>query len=109
MAFKAAGLAKAEFLIAAGGRGRDHVGVAGHAARLGPHPDGDGPRRATAEGLFGHPSTFKTPWKATVVVGLGIAVMAGLFPIEDLVQMTNIGTLFAFAVVCMAVLDPAWD
>ena len=47
---------------------------------------------------------FKTPWKATVVVGMGTAVLAGLFPIEDLVQMTNIGTLFAFAVVCGAVL-----
>jgi APA family basic amino acid/polyamine antiporter len=50
-----------------------------------------------------HP-TFKTPWKAQLVVGVGTAVLAGLFPIEDLVQMTNIGTLFAFAIVCAAVL-----
>jgi APA family basic amino acid/polyamine antiporter len=50
-----------------------------------------------------HP-TFRTPWKAQLLVGLGTAVLAGLFPIEDLVQMTNIGTLFAFAVVCASVL-----
>jgi basic amino acid/polyamine antiporter, APA family len=50
-----------------------------------------------------HP-TFRTPWKATIVVGLGVAVMAGLFPLDALLQMTNIGTLFAFAMVCAAVL-----
>jgi basic amino acid/polyamine antiporter, APA family len=50
-----------------------------------------------------HP-TFRTPWKATIVVGLGVAVMAGLLPLDALLQMTNIGTLFAFAMVCAAVL-----
>jgi APA family basic amino acid/polyamine antiporter len=50
-----------------------------------------------------HP-TFKTPWKATILVGLGVAAMAGILPLDALLQMTNIGTLFAFAVVCGAVL-----
>jgi APA family basic amino acid/polyamine antiporter len=50
-----------------------------------------------------HPS-FRTPWKATLVVGFGVAVMAGLLPLDALLQMTNIGTLFAFAMVCGAVL-----
>jgi APA family basic amino acid/polyamine antiporter len=50
-----------------------------------------------------HP-TFRTPWKATILVGLGVAAMAGLLPLGALLQMTNIGTLFAFGMVCIAVL-----
>jgi APA family basic amino acid/polyamine antiporter len=102
-AFKARGLAKAEFLIAA-------AGVAGITSVLLVMLLGSArilmamARDGLLPKLFSdiHPS-FKTPWKATVVVGLGTAVLAGLFPIEDLVQMTNIGTLFAFAVVSAAV------
>jgi len=56
-------------------------------------------------GFFGavHPR-FRTPWKSTILVGLFVAVLAGFLPIDALLQMTNIGTLFAFAVVCTAVL-----
>ena len=50
-----------------------------------------------------HP-TFRTPWKGTIVVGLFAALMAGFLPLDALLEMTNIGTLFAFAVVCGAVL-----
>ena len=50
-----------------------------------------------------HPR-FRTPWKSTILVGVFVAVLAGLLPIEALLQMTNIGTLFAFAMVCTAVL-----
>lgn len=50
-----------------------------------------------------HPK-FRTPWKSTILVGVFVAVLAGFLPIEALLQMTNIGTLFAFAVVCTAVL-----
>jgi APA family basic amino acid/polyamine antiporter len=50
-----------------------------------------------------HPS-FKTPWKGTMVIGVFVALMAGLLPLDALLEMTNIGTLFAFAVVCGAVL-----
>jgi APA family basic amino acid/polyamine antiporter len=50
-----------------------------------------------------HPS-FKTPWKGTMVVGVFVALMAGFLPLDALLEMTNIGTLFAFAVVCGAVL-----
>jgi APA family basic amino acid/polyamine antiporter len=58
-----------------------------------------------------HPS-FRTPWKGTMVVGVAVALMAGFLPLDALLEMTNIGTLFAFAVVCGAVLvlrysDPA--
>jgi basic amino acid/polyamine antiporter, APA family len=50
-----------------------------------------------------HPR-FQTPWKSTILVGSVVAIGAGLLPIDALLQMTNIGTLFAFAVVCIAVL-----
>jgi APA family basic amino acid/polyamine antiporter len=50
-----------------------------------------------------HPR-FRTPWKSTILVGAFVAVGAGLLPIDALLQMTNIGTLFAFTVVCIAVL-----
>ena len=56
-------------------------------------------------GFFGavHPK-FRTPWKSTLLIGAFVATATGLLPIEYLLQMTNIGTLFAFAVVCAAVL-----
>ncbi|HKP85621.1 MAG TPA: amino acid permease [Blastocatellia bacterium] len=50
-----------------------------------------------------HPR-FRTPWKSTILVGCFVAVGAGLLPIGALLQMTNIGTLFAFSIVCTAVL-----
>jgi APA family basic amino acid/polyamine antiporter len=50
-----------------------------------------------------HPK-FKTPWKGQAVVGVFAAVLAGFLPLDALLEMTNIGTLFAFAVVCGAVL-----
>jgi APA family basic amino acid/polyamine antiporter len=50
-----------------------------------------------------HPK-FRTPWKSTILVGAAVAVMTGFLPIDALLQMANIGTLFAFAVVCGAVL-----
>jgi APA family basic amino acid/polyamine antiporter len=49
-----------------------------------------------------HP-TFRTPWKGTMAVGVFVALMAGLLPLDALLEMTNIGTLFAFAMVCAAV------
>lgn len=50
-----------------------------------------------------HPR-FRTPWKTTMLIGAFVSIGAGLLPIDALLQMTNIGTLFAFAVVCAAVL-----
>jgi APA family basic amino acid/polyamine antiporter len=49
-------------------------------------------------------SRFRTPWKTTILVGSVVAIGAGLLPIDALLSMTNIGTLFAFTVVCAAVL-----
>lgn len=50
-----------------------------------------------------HP-TFKTPWKSTILIGVFVGVLAGLLPIGALLHLTNIGTLFAFVIVCSAVL-----
>jgi APA family basic amino acid/polyamine antiporter len=50
-----------------------------------------------------HPR-FRTPWRSTILIGCGVCVMAGLLPIDALLHLTNIGTLFAFVVVCAAVL-----
>ena len=50
-----------------------------------------------------HP-VFQTPWKSTIAIGLFVTLLTGLLPIDALLHLTNIGTLFAFVVVCAAVL-----
>ncbi len=47
---------------------------------------------------------YRTPWKATILTGVAVALGAGLMPLRFLADLTNIGTLFAFVVVCAAVL-----
>jgi APA family basic amino acid/polyamine antiporter len=49
-----------------------------------------------------HPK-FGTPYIATIVVGIIVAIMAGLLPIETTAELVNIGTLFAFTLVCLAI------
>lgn len=49
-------------------------------------------------------SKFKTPWINTLVVGLITAVAAGFFDINVLGDMTSVGTLAAFAIVCLSVI-----
>ena len=48
-----------------------------------------------------HPK-FKTPYRSQALVGVLIAIAAGLLPITILGQMVSIGTLLAFAAVCTA-------
>jgi basic amino acid/polyamine antiporter, APA family len=47
---------------------------------------------------------FRTPHRSTIIVGVLMALVAAFTPINDLYEMVNIGTLFAFTVVCAAVL-----
>jgi basic amino acid/polyamine antiporter, APA family len=47
---------------------------------------------------------FRTPWKSTMLTGLFVAALAGFLPLRVLAELVNIGTLFAFVVVCAAVL-----
>jgi APA family basic amino acid/polyamine antiporter len=49
-------------------------------------------------------TTFQTPWKSTILVGFVVSVVASFTPIGVLSDMTSFGTLFAFAMVCLAVL-----
>ncbi len=50
-----------------------------------------------------HPR-FGTPHRATIMTGVAIAIMAALVPIGEAADMTNIGTLFAFTLVCGGVI-----
>ncbi len=50
-----------------------------------------------------HP-TFGTPHRATILTGVAVAIMAALFRIGDAADMTNIGTFFAFVLVCFGVM-----
>jgi len=50
-----------------------------------------------------HPR-YGTPHHATLVTGLTVAILAGVVPIGVAAELTNIGTLFAFTLVCGAVL-----
>jgi APA family basic amino acid/polyamine antiporter len=47
---------------------------------------------------------YKTPWKSTILTGIFVALLAGFLPLRILAELVNIGTLFAFVVVCAAVL-----
>lgn len=49
-----------------------------------------------------HPR-FQTPWKSNLVLLLLVALGAAFTPIARLGSLTSIGTLFAFIVVCVAV------
>ena len=57
------------------------------------------------KGIFAriHPK-FQTPWVSTILIGVFVAVMTAFLPITALLHLTNIGTLFAFVIVCAAVL-----
>jgi basic amino acid/polyamine antiporter, APA family len=57
------------------------------------------------ESFFGdvHPK-FRTPWKSTILTGIFVGTMATLLPLRILAELTNIGTLLAFVIVCTAVL-----
>src|ERR1700722_17386200 len=108
-AFKQAGLPWSEFIIAA-------AGVAGitsvllvlmlSAPRVLLAMARDG---VLPPGFFAdvHPK-FRTPWKSTILIGSFVAIMTGFLPIDALLLLTNIGTLFAFVIVCAAVLIMRW-
>jgi basic amino acid/polyamine antiporter, APA family len=50
-----------------------------------------------------HPK-FRTPYKTTILVGLLAAIVGSVTPISIIGEMVNIGTIFAFIIVCISVL-----
>jgi APA family basic amino acid/polyamine antiporter len=49
-----------------------------------------------------HPR-YGTPYRITIIVGAVVAVLAGFIPLAELAELVNIGTLFAFVLVSVAV------
>jgi APA family basic amino acid/polyamine antiporter len=47
---------------------------------------------------------FRTPYKSTILTGVFVSLMAAFLPLRILAELTNIGTLLAFTIVCAAVL-----
>jgi APA family basic amino acid/polyamine antiporter len=50
-----------------------------------------------------HPK-FRTPYMSSITVGLVVAVFASTIPLDKLGEMTSIGTLLAFIIVCAGVM-----
>jgi len=50
-----------------------------------------------------HPR-FGTPYITTILTGIMCALAGGVLPIEVLAELTSIGTLFAFVLVCLGVM-----
>ena len=61
------------------------------------------------DGLLGpwfgkiHPK-YRTPYVTTILTGVFVAFFAAVANIDEVVQLTNIGTLFAFVLVCVGIL-----
>jgi APA family basic amino acid/polyamine antiporter len=49
-----------------------------------------------------HPK-YRTPYIPTTITGVAVGVTAALLPIQEIAELTNIGTLFAFVLVCFGV------
>ncbi len=50
-----------------------------------------------------HPR-FHSPYRPTLIAGSITALIAGFYPIKDVAELVNIGTLSAFVVICLAVI-----
>jgi APA family basic amino acid/polyamine antiporter len=50
-----------------------------------------------------HPK-YKTPWINTLIVGVLACGFAGFMGLDQLANLTNVGTLLAFAIVCVTVI-----
>jgi APA family basic amino acid/polyamine antiporter len=49
-----------------------------------------------------HPR-FRTPYIPTIITGIAVGLTSAFLPIQEIAELTNIGTLFAFVLVCIGV------
>lgn len=49
-----------------------------------------------------HPR-FRTPWWATIVTGTVVGLISMMTSLDEMVDLTNVGTLFAFILVCIGI------
>ncbi len=47
---------------------------------------------------------FRTPWGATIITGVAVGIFTLFTSLDEMVDLTNIGTLFAFILVCVGVM-----
>jgi APA family basic amino acid/polyamine antiporter len=47
---------------------------------------------------------FQTPHIGTIITGVGVGVTAMFTSLDEMVDLTNVGTLFAFILVCMGIM-----
>ena len=59
---------------------------------------------ARAEGPGQRDSKFRTPHVVTIITGVVVAVAAAFFPVSQLADYSNSGTLFAFGAVSLGVM-----
>jgi APA family basic amino acid/polyamine antiporter len=50
-----------------------------------------------------HP-TYKTPFASTWIIGIIAGLISASIPLDKILELTNIGTLFAFCIVSLAVI-----
>jgi basic amino acid/polyamine antiporter, APA family len=50
-----------------------------------------------------HPR-FRTPWGSTILTGIAVGTFSMFTSLDEMVDLTNIGTLFAFILVCLGVI-----
>jgi APA family basic amino acid/polyamine antiporter len=50
-----------------------------------------------------HPR-FRTPWGSTILTGVAVGTFSMFSSLDEMVDLTNIGTLFAFILVCIGVI-----
>ncbi len=53
-------------------------------------------------------SRFRTPHVTTILTGVFVAAFSGITNINEMVELTNIGTLFAFVLVAIGILVLRW-
>jgi APA family basic amino acid/polyamine antiporter len=47
---------------------------------------------------------YRTPHITTIIVGVIVAIISGLFPIDLIAELVSIGTLLAFTMVCISII-----